>query len=206
MNGSEMRSESPYTMLKRRHHQTRLEGIRWARYLVMGRGSRQEQPRIHCNLIPPRNGETTCVSRWLPSITAENQWDHACNLLPDPQREGNTLWFMINSKLAGGANSFPSNPDFLRSPPPDRTRCMKLVDGSSSLKITLTHLGWMGKVRLHDGYVTFSISGHFWTQVVLLPHSATISSTLLCSNPVLNKRFLRGGKLTASSSKSPSYP
>ena len=103
MNGSEMRSESPYTMLKRRHHQTRLEGIRWARYLVMGRGSRQEQPRIHCNLIPPRNGETTCVSRWLPSITAENQWDHACNLLPDPQREGNTLWFMINSKLAGGA-------------------------------------------------------------------------------------------------------
>ena len=46
------------------------------------------------------------ASGWLPSITAENQYDHACNLLPDPQRERNTLQFVITSKLAGDTDSF----------------------------------------------------------------------------------------------------
>lgn len=80
---------------------------------------------------------------------------------------------------------------------PHRTRCMKSVNGSSCPKITITHLGIMGKVRLHYGYVTFSISGHFWTRVVLLPLSASLSSTFLCSDPVLSKFFHSEGKVTA---------
>lgn len=94
--------------------------------------------------FPPRNGESTCASRRLPSIAAENQCDHTCNSSQILREEGNTLWFMINSKLAGGAKLFFPLISRPSEPPSHRTRCLKLVDGYSSLKITLTPLEFNG--------------------------------------------------------------
>lgn len=102
--GFGVRSESLCAMLKRRQgHQTRLTGVR--RAPVSGRGSRWKGTQCRSlTWFLHRKAGSTCASRWRRLTTAENQWDQAWKLPGESQRAWNTLSFVVNAKLAGGAN------------------------------------------------------------------------------------------------------
>lgn len=140
----------------------------------MGAGRSSPGPTV--TWFPPRNGEARvhqATSLRLQPKTNVITPVTSSQIL----REGNTLWFMINSKLAGGANSFPSNlavlqGTYIHRQVPEVSRWLLF------LKITLTPLGLMGKVRLHDGYL-----GLQYFRTFLDSGCAPLSApTLLCSS------------------------